>query len=123
MDGYTLYKYIEFAIFILYLFYIYLLIQIWFLWKDIDEKEINLKPLLTGTFFKRNFIYVLLISFFLMIHEFLEGITIPDAHIYFEFFEMLALIALVSLIFEWYRVLRTWAPKKSLLIEFTEKAN
>lgn len=119
MNEYNIYKYIEFIIFSLYLIFIFLSIQIWFLWKDIDKKELEIKTFINESFFKKNCIYVFAFSIFFMIHEFLEGTTLPNATIYFEFFEMLGFISIVLFAYDWYTVLKTSAHKKSLPQELT----
>lgn len=119
MNEYDIYKYIEFIIFSLYLFFIFLSIQIWLLWKDIDKKELKITTFINESFFKKNCAYVFSFSMFFLVHEFLEGTTLPDAVIYFEFFEILALIGLVLFAYEWYGVLKTCTHKKSLPRELT----
>jgi hypothetical protein len=56
---------------------------------------------------------------FFLVHEFLEGTTLSDAVIYFEFFEILALISLVLFAYEWYGLLKACTHKKSLPRELT----
>lgn len=55
-----------------------------------------------------------LASVFFMIHEVIEGTSLPNAAVYFEFFELLAYIGLVFFTYEWYLVLKVSANKKSL---------
>ncbi len=119
MDLYNIYKIMELVIFISYLSFIFLSIQIWFLWKHADKNKLMLKTFAEGSFFKRNSIYVFLFSIFFMIHEFLEGITIPNAALYFEFFEMLAFSCLSMFAFEWYCMLKEFSNKTSLLQELS----
>ncbi len=119
MNAYDIYKYIEFIIFSLYLVFIFISIQIWFLWKDIDRRKLQIKDFINDSFFKKNFIYVFLFGLFFLVHEFLEGINLPDSMIFFEFLEMLALISLVLFARDWYAVLKTCAHKKSLPQELT----
>lgn len=119
MNEYAINKYIEFIIFSLYLIFIFLAIQIWLLWKDIDKKELKITTFINESFFKKNCAYVFSFSMFFLIHEFLEGITLPNAMIYFEFFEILALISLVLFAYEWYGVLKACTRKKSLPRELT----
>lgn len=119
MNAYDIYKYIEFIIFSLYLVFIFISIQILFLWKDIDKKKLQIKNFINDSFFKKNFIYVFLFGLFFLIHEFFEGLNLPDSMIFFEFLEMLALISLVLFARDWYAVLKTCAHKKSLPQELT----
>ncbi len=115
----TIYKTIEFILFSSYLIFIFLVIQIWLLWKDIEKKELVLKSFINESFFKKNCASVFSFSIFFMVHEILEGLNFPNAIIYFEFFEMLALIFLVLFAYNWYVVLKTCAHKKSPLAELT----
>ncbi|VVB85377.1 Uncharacterised protein [uncultured archaeon] len=119
MNAYDIYKYIEFIIFSLYLIFIFLLIQILFLWKDIDRRKLQIKDFINDSFFKKNFIYIFLFGLFFLVHEFFEGINLPNSMVFFEFLEMLALINLVLFARDWYAVLKTCAHKKSLPQELT----
>lgn len=119
MNGYDVYKVIEFIIFSLYLVFVYLSIQIWFLWRDVDKDELKEKTFVNESFFKKNCIYVLLFSIFFIIHEIVEGSSLPNSMIYFEFFEMLAFGCIVLFAYDWYAVLKTSANKKSLPLELT----
>ncbi len=119
MNAYDIYKYIEFIIFSLYLVFVFLSIQILFLWKDIDKRKLQIKNFINDSFFKKNFIYVFLFGLFFLVHEFFEGINLPNSMVFFEFFEMLALISLVLFARDWYALLKTCANKKSLPQELT----
>ncbi len=122
LNAYDIYKYIEFVIFICYLFFIVLIIQIWFLWNDIDKNKFKVS-IVNDSFFKRICLYVFSASIFFIIHEIIEGISLADAAVYFEFFEMLAFISLLLFTYEWYIVLKLSA-RKSLpkeLLNLAEK--
>jgi hypothetical protein len=119
MNGFTLYKYMELLIFILYLIFIFLLIQIWFLWKDVEKNELILKSLVSESFFKKNCIYIFLFSSFFMAHEFIEGLNLPNTLVYFEIFEMMTVITLVLFAYTWYIALKSCAHKKSITEELT----
>ena len=119
MNPYNIYKIIEFMIFTSYLIFIFLSIQIWFLWKHVDKNKLMLKTFADGSFFKKNCIYVFLFSIFFMVHEFLEGTTIPNASLYFEFFEMLAFLCLSLFAFEWYCILKEFSNKTALFQELS----
>ncbi len=123
MDKYSIYRYIELIIFSSYLIFIFLSIQIWLLWKEIDKRELKLKIFVSESFFKKIFGYVLFSIIFSMMHEFFEGRNLPDATIYIEFFEMLALISLVLFTYEWYYLLKKYVPKKPLPLELTNFNN
>ena len=115
MDEYTLYKYMEFFIISIYLIFIYLLVQIWFLWKDIEKNDLFLKTLVKESFFRKNCLYVFLFSSFFTIHEFFEGLDIPNKMVFFEFLEIIAIIILVLFAYNWYITLKPFAKKKNLL--------
>ncbi len=119
MNEFTTYKIIEFIIFSLYLIFIFLAIQIWFLWKDIDKNELKVNTFINESFFKKNCFYVFSFTVFFIIHELLEGTSIPNAAIYFEFLEMLGFISIVLLTYDWYSILKTSTNKKSLPLELT----
>jgi len=119
LNIYNIYKIMEFIIFTSYLIFIFLSIQIWFLWKHVDKNKLMLKTLTDGSFFKNNCIYVFLFSIFFMIHEVLEGTSIPNASLYFEFFEMLAFLCLSLFAFEWYCMLKEFSNKTSFLQELS----
>ena len=114
MNDYYIYKFIEFAIFSMYLIFIFLAVQIWFIWKDIDKKELEIKDFINESFFKKNCLYVFAFSISFMLHEIIEGINPPNAAIFFELFEMLGFSVIVLFAYEWYMVLRSCANKKSL---------
>lgn len=118
-EGYDVYSIIESVIFLLYLVFIFLSIQTWLLWRDIDKNKLKEKTFLDDSFFNKSIFYIFSLGMFFMLHEFIEGTDLPNAAIYFEFFEMLALSSLVSFAYVWYAVLRTCADKTSLLQELT----
>ena len=118
MNGYILYTYLEFIIFALYLIFIFLLAQIWFLWKDVEKKESNFRSIINESFFKKNCIYIFLFSTFFMAHEFLEGLNIPETMVFFEVLDVLGILTLVLFAHNWHIKLRSCLPKKSLVKEF-----
>jgi len=120
LNEYDIYKIIEFIIFSLYLAFIFLSIHIWLLWRDIDKNKLNVKVFVSEPFFKKNCLYVLSFSVFFMIHEIIEGTSLPNAMVYFEFFEMLGFISIVLFSYDWYAILKTSASKKSLPQELTD---
>ncbi len=115
MNEYTIYKYMEFFIFSIYLIFIYLLVQIWFLWRDIEKNDMFLKSLAEESFFRKNCVYVFSFSTFFMAHEFMEELNIHNLMIYFEFLEMMAIVTLLLFAHNWYIALKPFANKKSLL--------
>lgn len=110
MNDYDIYRYIETIVFILYLIFIFMSVQVWFLWKDVDKSE--LKDIINGTFIKKNYTYLFAAIIFSMIHEFLEGASLPDTMVYFELLEMLTTLSLVLLGYEWYSLFKKCAHKK-----------
>ncbi len=119
MNSYHIYKLIEIITFNLFLVFIFLSVQIWLLWRDINKKELKLDTFINEAFFKRNCIYIFSFSLSLIIHEFFEGMAIPNAMIYFEFLELLTIGILVLFTHSWYRVLKTCPHKKFLAQELT----
>ena len=115
MNEYTLYKYMEFFIISAYLIFIYLLVQIWFLWKDIEKNDLFLKSLVQESFFRKNCLYVFLFSSFFIIHKFFEGFEIANKMVFFEILEIIAIIILVLFAHNWYITLKPFAKKKKLL--------
>jgi hypothetical protein len=115
MNEYTIYKYMEFFIISTYLIFIYLLVQIWFLWKDIEKNDLFLKSLVQESFFRKNCLYVFLFSSFVIIHEFFEGFEIPNKMVFFEMLEIIAIVILVLFAYNWYITLKPFARKKKLL--------
>lgn len=105
------YVYIEPFIAMLYLVFIYLSIQIWLIWKDIDMTELNHKSLINDSFFARSCIYVYCLIMFYLINGFFNGTAVPD--LYFKTFEVLALCGLVLFTYDWYSVLEPCAARKS----------
>jgi hypothetical protein len=123
MNAFTIYRYVEFITFMLYLIFIFISIQIWFLWKDINKNRMTLNTFVNDSFFKKNCFYVFLFSIFFMIHEFLEDISFPDSMVYFEFLDMLTILSLLLFAYLWYSVLKTCASKKTLPKELIDPIN
>ncbi|VVB92815.1 Uncharacterised protein [uncultured archaeon] len=108
IDDYTLYKIIEGIIAILSLVMIYLGIQIALSWKSIRKERGNPDDLIgQRTSFFRSSIFIFIAGFFMVIHEFFEGLEkeAPDYTTY-EFLELIALLGLVSFFYEWHRLLK-----------------
>lgn len=122
INGYDIYKYLEFSIFVLYLILIFLFVQIWFSWKDIDKKDLMLKSIVDESFFKKNCIYIFFFSFLPLVHEFFEGTSVPNLIVYLEVFEFLGLLSLLLFVYNWYSVLKTCANKKSLPEELANQS-
>lgn len=112
------YIYVEPFIISLYLVFIFLSVQIWFLWKDIDKSELDLKSFFNDSFFTRNCIYVYSFSTFFFIHGFFYETTVPD--VYFNALEVLTLCGLVLFTYDWYSVLEPCATRRSLPQELVD---
>ena len=113
----NIYEFMEFITLTLYLLFVFISIQIWFLWKDTDKNELKMK-IVTESFFRKNCIYVFSLSILFMIRLF-EGTNPPNAMIHFEIIQMLALISLLLIAYGWYSMLKMFAHKKSLPLELT----
>ncbi len=114
MDTNYLYKFMEFAMFSSYLILIFLSVQIWFLWKDIDKGSLNMESFINESFFRKNCIYFFGFSIFFIIPAIFEGIGITDSMLFFKLFDMLGFISIVMFEIGWYKLLKTCANKKSL---------
>ncbi len=108
ISDYTLYKIIEGTIAILSLVTIYLGIQIALTWRSLKDKQANRDDVISErNSFNRSSVFIFVTGFFMVIHELLEGLEkdAPDYTTY-EFFELMALIGLVSLFYEWNKILK-----------------
>jgi hypothetical protein len=117
IDDYTLFKIIQGIIIILILLSIYLGIQITLTWKFLKKGEVGSDELISnkGSFY-RIAIFIFIAGFFMLLHEFLEGLeeNAPDTTSY-EFFELMGLLGLVLFMYEWYRILRKSKKKQKEL--------
>lgn len=106
MNEYALYTAMECVIFGSYLVFVFISVQIWFLWKDMakDGKKLNLS--VNDMTFKKSFFYVSAFSLLFVMHEFLEGTGMQNIMLYFEMLEMLGFICLILFAYEWYRLLK-----------------
>lgn len=112
MEGYAIYRYVEFIIFAIYLIIIFLSTQMRFMWMDVDKNKLQSKVFASESFLKINIIMVLLISIFFMIHEFVEETDLSNSYLYFEFFELMGFICAVSFIYKWHSTLKVCSNKK-----------
>jgi hypothetical protein len=122
LDQLILYKFIEIMIFAMYMVFIFLSIQIWFLWRDLNKDEFKINIFINESFFKKNCIYVFSFSVFFMLHETIEGTSLTNATIYFEVLELLGFTCIVLFAHDWYSALRLSVHKKTVphkLSEFT----
>jgi len=114
IDDYTLFRIIQGIIIILILLSIYLGIQITLTWKFLKKGEVGSDELISNkTSFYKIAIFIFIAGFFMLLHEFLEGLeeNAPDSTTY-EFFELMALLGLVLFMYEWYRILRNSKRKQ-----------
>ncbi len=107
IDDQTLYKIIEGAIAVLIMVAIYLGIQIILALKFIRKKEENSAQQVQKKSFLRSTIFIFIAGFFMLIHEFFEGLE-KDAADYttYELFELLAVVGAVLFLYEWHRTLK-----------------
>ncbi len=108
IDDYTLYKIIEGAIAVLIMVAIYLGVQIILALKLIKGEEENAtRQVPQRASFLRSTIFILIAGFFMLIHEFFEGLE-KDAADYttYELFELLAVMGAVLFLYEWHRTLK-----------------
>ncbi len=114
MDESTLYRFIEFIIFVLYLSIIFLSTQMWFIWIDVDKNRLKSKIFVNDSFLKNNIVIVFSIGVFFMIHEFVEGTGLRSSYLYFEFFELIGFICIALFLYKWHSTLKTCANKKPI---------
>ncbi len=115
IDDYTLFRIIESTIIILILVAVYLGIQITLTWKFLKKEEVGADEIILNKgIFYRNTIFIFLAGFFMLIHEFLEGLGVnaPDYTTY-EFFELMGFLGLVLFMNEWRKILRKLKKKQS----------
>lgn len=105
-------KIVEYIIFTLYLLFVFLSIQIWFLWKDINKDDFKFISFANESFFKKNSIYVFSFSTFFIVRDF-EFVNKN----YFELFDMLALLSIVLFTYSWYKTLKMNSKRKNLPLE------
>ena len=101
-DEYMIYKIIESLIYTLYLFFVFLSIQIFLLWKDIDKKIV--KSIITGSFIRKNCLYLFSFSIFFILFDLSDSIKQLD--VYSGVLKVLAPFTLVLVSYEWYSKLR-----------------
>lgn len=111
-----IYEIIEYIIFTLYLFFVFLSVQIWLLWKDINKDDLKFRSFASESFFKKNSIYVFSFSTFFIIRD-LEFVNEK----YLGLFNMLALLSIVLFSYSWYKTLKQHSKRKILPQEFYPK--
>jgi hypothetical protein len=116
IDDNTLVKIIEGIIIILILVAVYLGIQITLTWKFLKKDEVGQDDVISNKrSFYKNTIFIFIAGFFMLIHEFFQGLgeNAPDYTTY-EFFEMIGLLGMVLFVNEWLKILRKLKKKQSL---------
>ena len=111
-----IYKIIEYITFTLYLYFVFLSVQIWFLWKDINRDDLKFRYFASESFFKKNSIYVFSFSTFFIIRD-LEFVNEK----YIGLFNMFALLSIVLFTYSWYKTLKLHSKRKILPQEFRPK--
>ncbi|NJD51480.1 MAG: hypothetical protein FIB07_01280 [Candidatus Methanoperedens sp.] len=114
IDDLTLYRIIEGAIIISTLFAVFLSIQIVLVWKFINKEEANSDEIISNKkSFYRSSIFIFMAGFFMIIHEFLEGLeeNAPDYTTY-KLFEFIAISGLILFMLEWYKILKKLQKKQ-----------
>jgi len=106
IDDYTLYRIIEISIGILILAAVYLGVHITLTLKFSKNAGSDGSISRRKSFIKSS-IFIFIAGFFMLIHEFLEGLKkdAPDYTTY-EFFELIALLGLVLFLCEWRKILK-----------------
>jgi ABC-type transport system involved in cytochrome c biogenesis permease subunit len=107
IDDRTLYEIIQGIIIILSMFTVYIGIHIALTWKFITKFQGNPVDIISqkGSFI-RSSIFIIITGFFMLSHEFFEGLEelTPDSTTY-ELFELIAFLGLVLFLCEWYKIL------------------
>ncbi len=114
MNEYLIYKYLEFLIFFIYFIMIFLSIQIWLIWQNIDKNELRSRVFITDPFIRNNSIIVFLVSVFFIMHEFFEETKLRNSYLVFEFSELMGFILILYFTYMWYSILKTCAIKQPI---------
>ena len=115
INDYVLYKVIEGIIAILSMIVIYLGIHIALNWKFMNKEISDSNEVISQKqSFYRSTLYIFIAGFFMIIHEFFEGLEkeAPDYATY-ELLEMIALSGLVLFLYEWHKILLKLKKSKS----------
>ena len=115
IDQYIINKFMESFIYASYLFCIFIAIQTFFLWKNVDKNTRDL--IVTESFVKKNCLYAIFLTLIVIFFDLFENKMQFDT--YFWLLGMLAPAILVLFSFEWYRRLKP-CVSKLLPIELTD---
>ncbi|VVB55604.1 Uncharacterised protein [uncultured archaeon] len=107
IDDFTLFRIIAVINFILILAVIYLVIQVTLAWKFMQKEEVTSDKVISNkrSFYKSLF-FIFIGGFFMLSHEFLEGLKENSDSTTYEFFELIALLGLVLFLFDWNKILK-----------------
>jgi hypothetical protein len=107
IDDHTLYRIIQSIIIILSLFTVYIGIQIALTWRFLNLPKNSNEIISQKGSFIRSSIFIIITGFFMLSHEFFEGLgeLEPDSTTY-ELLELIAFSGLVLFLYEWYNILK-----------------
>ena len=107
IDDFTLFRIIAVINFILILAVTYLVIQVTLAWKFMQKEEvISDKVISNKRSLYKSLIFIFIGGFFMLAHEFLEGLKENSDSTTYEFFELIALTGLVLFLFDWNKILK-----------------
>ena len=113
IDDYSLFRIIQTIIVILILFAVYLAIQITLTWKFLKKGDVFSEEIISNKrSFYKNTIFIFFAGFFMLLHEFLEGLGENADDTTYEFFELMALLGLVLFMIEWHKILKKLKRKQ-----------
>ncbi len=122
VEEYAVHKYMEVFTLYLYLVFIFLLVQIWLLRKDIDKSGVKIKLFSNDSFSRKNYAFASFFGvFFFIVSAVFNEIILPDA--YLEALMILVPVGLVLFAYHWYNTLEKCAPERSLPQELTSFGN
>lgn len=116
INDYVLYKIIEGIIAILSMIVIYLGVHIALNWKFINREIPDSNEIISQKqSFYRSTLFIFIAGFFMIIHEFFEGLEkeAPDYATY-ELLELIALSGLVLFLYEWHKILLKLKKSRSV---------
>lgn len=116
MDEYTVYKHIEFLMVSLYLILVFLSIQIFFMWIDVDISQLRSKMSSNEPILKNSIITVFFIGTLLIINEFIEGTKQP--YLIIELFDLMSFVFVVYFVYNWHLTLKSCSHKKKPASDF-----
>jgi hypothetical protein len=100
----------------LYLMLVFLSVQIFFMWIDVDKSELRSKISSNESILKNSIITVFFIGTFLIIHKFIEGTKQP--YLIIELFDLIGFIFVVYFVYNWHLTLKACSYKKKPASDF-----